>query len=128
MSGLLFVRNAEVTRILQADNYQGDADFELFRGRVAQGATTNRPVNLRQGVCYAFAAVAGTGLNELDMTLRRGAQTLGEDNALTGYPVVRFCATATGAHQVGIRSVAGAGEFVFRVFRQQAAEAPAAGT
>ena len=75
----------------------------------------------------ALVAVAGSGLNELDMTLRRGSATLGEDNALTGYPVVRFCATANGPHQVGIRSVAGSGDFVFRVFRQQSPE-PAAAT
>lgn len=120
MSGLLFVRNAEVTRLLQADGYQGDASFELFRGRVREGASTTRTVNLQNGTCYAFVAVGGEGVSDLNMTVQHGNQTVAEDRSLTAFPAVRYCARSSGQHRVVIESRHGTGEFVFRVFRRGA--------
>jgi hypothetical protein len=118
MSGLLFVRNAEITRVLQADGYQGDANFELFRGRIRQGASATRNVNLQQGACYAFVAVGGDGVSDLNMSLQQGGDTLAEDRSLTAFPSVRYCARASGPHRVVIQSAHGSGDFVFRVFRR----------
>jgi hypothetical protein len=124
MSGLLFVRNAEVTRILQADGYQGDANFELFRGRVRQGADSNRNVNLESGACYAFVAVGGAGVSDLDLSLAHGRQQVAQDNSAAAFPVARYCAPEGGQYRVTVRSAAGAGDFVFRVFRRQGGAAP----
>jgi len=112
--------NAEVTRILQTDNYQGDADFEIYRGRIRQGAATQRSVNLRANTCYAFMAVGGAGVSDLNMGLLQNRRQIATDNARTAFPQVRHCTQTASAYQVAIRSVAGSGEFVFRVFKQQA--------
>jgi hypothetical protein len=119
MQGLMFVRNAEVTRILQADGYQGDPDFELFRTRMVEGHATTRNVTLRAGVCYAFVAVGGTGLSDVTISVAQGRNTLAQGTALTGSPTVRYCAPSAGAYQVPIHVVHGNGEVVFRVFRRQ---------
>ncbi len=127
MNGLLFVRNAEVSRILQADGYQGDADFELVRGNIRQGRATTRNVSLRSGACYAFVAVGGAGVSDLNLALQQGRATVAEDRSLTAFPAVRYCARQAGAYNLQISSAHGTGDFVFRVFRRQETTTAAAG-
>ena len=119
MSGLLFVRNAEVTRILQADGYQGDADFELVRGTIREGRSATRTVNLQNGACYAFVGVGGTGVSDLNLVVQHGRAAVAEDRTLGAFPAARYCAHESGAHSVVISSAHGSGDFVFRVFRRQ---------
>lgn len=123
LSGIAFVRNAEVTRVLQADNYAGDTDFDIVRQQIREGANVTRNVTLRNGVCYAMVAVGGNGISDLDLTVQQGSTTVAEDRTLTAFPTARYCARAAGAHRVTISSRRGTGEFVFRMFRRQ--EAPA---
>ncbi len=120
MSGLMFVRNAEVSRILQADGYHGDANFSLFRGPVRHGGTSTQNVSLQQGACYAFVAIGGGGVDDLDLVVQRGRDSVAQDVSATAFPTARYCAPSAGAYRVTIRSASGNGEFVFRVFRRQA--------
>lgn len=119
MSGLLFVRNAEVSRIVNAEGYQGDADFSIERGRISENQSRTHNVTLRNGVCYAFVAVGGVGVSDLDLTVSRGNRTVAEDTTPTAFPSARYCATENGMHRVTVRSEHGSGEYVFRVFRRQ---------
>ncbi len=123
LTGIAFVRNAEVTRVLQADNYSGDSDFDIVRQQIRQGANVTRTVSLRNGACYAMVAVGGAGISDLDLSLAQGSTNVAEDRTFTAFPTARYCARAAGAHRVTISSRRGTGEFVFRVFRRQ--EAPA---
>ncbi|MEI8255355.1 MAG: hypothetical protein WCJ30_06740 [Deltaproteobacteria bacterium] len=127
MNGLLFVRNSEVSRILQADGYQGDADFELVRGNIREGRMTTRSVSLRSGACYAFVAVGGAGVSDLNLALQQGRATVAEDRTLTAFPAVRYCARQAGAYNLQISSARGTGDFVFRVFRRIEGVPPTAG-
>jgi hypothetical protein len=119
LSGIAFVRNAEVTRVLQTDGYQGDADFEIFRAQIREGGNATRNVSLRQGQCYAFVAVGGNGVSDLDLAVAKDGQTVAEDRTFTAFPTARFCARAAGSHRVTITSRRGSGDFVFRVFRRE---------
>jgi hypothetical protein len=119
LSGIAFVRNAEVTRVLQSDGYQGDASFEIFRGQIREGGSMQRSVSLRQGQCYAFVGVGGNGVSDLDLSVQKDGQTVSEDRSFTAFPTARFCARAGGAHRVSISSRHGSGDFVFRVFRRE---------
>jgi hypothetical protein len=71
-------------------------------------------------VCYAFVAVGGTGLSDVNITVAQGRSTLAQGSTLTASPAVRFCAQNAGQYQVPIRAVHGTGDIVFRVFRRQA--------
>jgi hypothetical protein len=121
LSGIAFVRNAEVTRVLLADGFAGDTDFDIVRQQIREGANSARSINLRNGACYAMVAVGGAGISDLDLTLAQGATTVAQDRTLTAFPTVRYCARTAGAHRVTISSRRGTGEFVFRVFRRQEA-------
>lgn len=72
MTGLLFVRNAEVSRVLLADGYEGDADFDLERRNIPQNEHANISVNLANGKCYAFVAVGGPGVSDLNLRVTKG--------------------------------------------------------
>ncbi|MBL8683842.1 MAG: hypothetical protein JNK05_32015 [Myxococcales bacterium] len=119
LSGIAFVRNAEVTRVLQSDGYAGDADFEIFRAQIREGANTTRNVTLRASQCYAFVGVGGNGVSDLDLVVQKDGQTVAEDRTFTAFPTARFCARNAGQHRVTISSRRGSGEFVFRVFRRE---------
>ncbi len=119
LNGIAFVRNAEVTRVLQTDGYQGDADFDIVRAQIREGANTQRTVSLRQGQCYAFVGVGGNGVSDLDLVVQKDGQTVAEDRTFTAFPTARFCARAAGSHRVTITSRRGSGDFVFRVFRRE---------
>jgi hypothetical protein len=119
LNGIAFVRNAEVTRVLQSDGYQGDSAFEIFRGQIRESASVQRTVSLRQGQCYAFVGVGGSGVSDLDLSVQKDGQTVAEDRSFTAFPTARFCARSAGVHRVSISSRRGSGDFVFRVFRRE---------
>jgi|LNFM01.1.fsa_nt_gb hypothetical protein len=119
LSGIAFVRNAEVTRVLQSDGYQGDADFEIVRAQIREGANTQRTVTVRANQCYAFVGVGGNGVSDLDLVVQKDGQTVAEDRTFTAFPTARFCARNAGQHRVTISSRRGSGDFVFRVFRRE---------
>jgi hypothetical protein len=123
LSGIAFVRNAEVTRVLQSDGYQGDASFDIVRAQIREGANTQRNVSLRANQCYAFVGVGGNGVSDLDLTVQKDGQTVAEDRTFTAFPTARFCARTAGSYRVTIASRHGSGEFVFRVFRREQAAA-----
>jgi hypothetical protein len=120
LSGIAFVRNAEVTRVLQSDGYQGDASFDIVRGQIREGASVQRNVSLRANQCYAFVGVGGAGVSDLDLSVSKDGQTVAEDRTFTAFPTVRFCTRSAGSYRVTITSRRGSGEFVFRVFRREA--------
>lgn len=119
LSGIAFVRNAEVTRVLQSDGYQGDASFDIVRAQIREGANTQRNVSLRANQCYAFVGVGGAGVSDLDLSVAKDGQTVAEDRTFTAFPTARFCARTAGSYRVTITSRHGSGEFVFRVFRRE---------
>lgn len=119
LSGIAFVRNAEVTRVLQSDGYQGDADFEIVRAQIREGGNSQRNVTLRANQCYAFVSVGGNGVSDLDLVVQKDGQTVAEDRTFTAFPTARFCARAAGQYRVTITSRRGSGDFVFRVFRRE---------
>lgn len=120
LTGLTFVRNSEMTRLLSADGYQGDANFDIYTGRIREGATVNRNITLEQGACYAVVAVGGDGVADLNLALQSGGRQVAVDTQPTAFPVVRYCATQAGAHRAVISAAHGSGSFVFRVFRRNA--------
>ena len=122
LNGIAFVRNAEVTRVLQSDGYQGDSSFEIVRAQIREGANTQRNVTLRSNQCYAFVGVGGNGVSDLDLSVQKDGQTVAEDRSFTAFPTARFCARNAGSYRVTIASRRGSGEFVFRVFRREQAE------
>ncbi|MDP3277273.1 MAG: hypothetical protein Q8Q09_18940 [Deltaproteobacteria bacterium] len=119
LSGIAFVRNAELSRVLSSDGYQGDADFEIQRSRIRENANATSSVTLRPNGCYALVVVGGVGVNSLSLSVSADGRPVAEDQSRSAFPSVRFCTQSGGAHRVTIASQRGGGDLVFRVFRQQ---------
>lgn len=121
LRGLIYVRLAEVTALLQVDGYGPDDAIDPGRGTLrSQGSSADETVTLQSGECYAVVAVGGDGVADLDLTLSHGGQEVATDQSVSAFPSVRHCATATGPHRIRLRAVDGAGPYFYQVFRRGA--------
>lgn len=121
LRGIIYVRLAEVTAILQVDGYVPDENFAPGRGALRRsGATAQHDVDLQGGQCYAVLAVGGEGISDLDLSLSQGGSALATDQAVSAFPSVRHCATSTGTYRIDLRAADGQGPYFYQVFRRGA--------
>lgn len=121
LSGLIYVRLAEVTQLLSVEGYTPDPDYSPGRGSLRrEGQSRSHELNLEQGRCYSILAVGGEGVNDLDAALMRGNTQLAADGTRNAFPSVRHCAEQTGRVTLQVRATSGSGDYFYQVFRQSA--------
>lgn len=121
MSGILYVRLAEVTALLNVESFQPDPGYSMDRGRLRrEGASATHSLQLQGGQCYSIVVVGGEGVRDLDVTLAQGSTQVASDLGVrNAFPSVRHCASTDGAYTVTVRAAAGSGDYVYQVFSQQ---------
>lgn len=121
MSGILYVRLAEVTALLNVESFQPDPGYSIERGRLRrEGATESHSLQLQGGQCYSVVVVGGEGVRDLDVTLSQGSTQVATDFGVrNAFPNVRHCTSSAGAYTVTVRAAAGSGDYVYQVFSQQ---------
>jgi len=126
LTGVLYLRAMEMVAVLDGEGYEPAAPPER-RARqtlAASGRRTHR-VRLDRGSCYAISAVGAQGLHDLDLELAppRGA-AVSTERGPNPLPVVRHCPTTSGRYRLTVSARAGAGRYVYQLFRR---DAPAEG-
>jgi hypothetical protein len=123
LRGLIYVRLAEVTALLNVEGYEADADFTPAQGRLRrEGTEASHNLDLVQGRCYSILVVGGEGLNDIDLTLAQGGTPLTTDGtSRNGFPSVRHCAQTTGRVSLTVKATTGAGQYFYQVFRRSGA-------
>jgi hypothetical protein len=125
IAGVLYVRLAEVTALLNVEGFQPDPGYSIDRGRLrTEGATATHELDLQGGHCYSIVVVGGEGVRDLDVTLSQGATQVATDFGVrNAFPSVRHCASANARFTVSVRAAAGSGEYVYQVFSQAGQDA-----
>ena len=123
LQGLIYVRHAELSRLLDVDEYEADISLAPERGRIRRpGEVRRHRVELEGDTCYTIVAVGGAGVRDLDMRVSRstrGSQLAGQDLSSNAFPQVQFCPQSGGIHQVELTGANGTGEYFFQVFRRR---------
>ncbi|HEY8535452.1 MAG TPA: hypothetical protein VIL25_03350, partial [Vicinamibacterales bacterium] len=121
LRGLIYVRIAEVTALLNVEGFQPDPGFTPQNGTLRrQGATATHTVELTGGQCYAIVVAGGDGVNDLDVTLSRGGTQLANDyGSRNAFPSVRHCATEDGRYTINVTAANGHGRYHVQVFTRQ---------
>ena len=119
LSGLIYVRLGEVTSLLSVEGYEPDPNFAPGKGTLRrEGASANHNLQLPAGGCYAVVVVGGDGVNDLDVTLSKGSDTLAGDGSRNAFPAVRYCTTTAGRYKVSVRAATGSGPYFYQVFKR----------
>jgi hypothetical protein len=119
ISGLMYVRLAEVTSLLNVEGYQPSVDFSPERGRLRrEGQEAHHRLNLPQGKCYSILVVGGQGMNNLDVTLSHEGHELASDASRNAFPDVRLCTEEGGRYDLEVRAGQGSGDYFYQVFER----------
>ncbi len=119
LRGLIYVRLAEVTALLNVEGYEPDTSTAPGRGRLRrQGATSTHNLELPANHCVGILVVGGEGVNDLDVSLQRGRETLATDGTRNPFPTVRFCTTEAGRYRLTVRAANGSGQYFYQVFQR----------
>jgi hypothetical protein len=119
ISGLMYVRLAEVTSLLSVEGFEPSVDFSPERGRLRrQGQVAQHRLNLPQGKCYSILVVGGQGMNDLDVTLSHGGRELASDASRNAFPDVRLCTEEGGRYDLKVRAGQGSGDYFYQVFER----------
>ncbi len=120
LSGLIYVRLAEVTSLLSVEGFEPDANFSPGKGSLAsQGRSAQHSFKLPAGQCYSVLAVGGDGLSDMDLTLSRNGKQLASDGTRNGFPSVRYCSKEETDYQLQVTATGGSGEYFYQVFRRK---------
>lgn len=120
LNGLIYVRLAEVTSLLQVDGYQPSADFLPEKSRIRrEGGRANHSVFLPSGRCLAVLVVGGDGMHNVDASISVNGRALSRDDSNNAFPDLRFCTQVEGQYDLQITAAAGSGEYFYQVFERQ---------
>lgn len=121
LSGILYVRLAEITALLSVESFAPDPGYSLERGRLRrEGQTATHALPLQGGQCYSIVVVGGDGVRDLDVTLTRGGTQVATDfGARNAFPNVRHCTSANETFTLSVSTRSGSGDYVYQVFSQQ---------
>ncbi len=121
LQGLIWVRLAEMTKLLEVEGYTPDVQNTPARGHVRrQGQSARHNIQLEGGQCYAVLAVGGDGVNNLDLKLMDGSNVVASDTTRTAFPDVRFCPPSSGRFAMEVTATNGAGDYFYEVLRRGA--------
>lgn len=121
LSGLIYVRLAEVTSLLSVEGYEPDIDATPGKGRLRRPlAQVEHDIELSHGSCYSILVVGGDGVHDLGAQLSRGGSTLASDGTRTAFPSLRHCPEQTGRYRLTVKAEQGSGEYFYQIFRRTA--------
>jgi hypothetical protein len=121
ISGLLYVRLAEVTSLLQVEGYQPSVDFMPERGRLRrEGLSARHRLDLPTGKCFSILVVGGQGVNNLDVALSHDGHELAADASRNAFPDVRLCTEEGGRYDLTVKAAHGSGDYFYQVFEREA--------
>ncbi len=119
LRGLIYVRLAEVTALLNVEGYEPDTSAAPGRGRLRrEGASRSHDLELPANHCVAVLVVGGQGVNDLDVSLQRRGETLSSDGTRNPFPTVRYCTTEAGRYRLTVRAASGHGQYFYQVFQR----------
>ncbi|MEM9068254.1 MAG: hypothetical protein AAGE52_07095 [Myxococcota bacterium] len=119
LNGLIYVRLAEVSALLNVEGYEPDATAAPGRGRLRrEGASANHNLELPANHCVGVLVVGGDGVSDLDITLTKSGRNLAADGTRNPFPTVRHCTTEAGRYRLSVSASGGSGEYFYQVFRR----------
>ncbi len=118
LSGLGYVRLAEVTALLNVEGYAPDPNYSMERGTLrSEGATETEQLQLSAGSCYSITVVGGDGIHDIDLALNQGGTQIATDlGARNAFPSVRQCVSTSGSFSLTVRAASGSGPYVMQIF------------
>ncbi|MFW6052167.1 MAG: hypothetical protein ACODAU_13395 [Myxococcota bacterium] len=120
LSGLIYVRLAEVTALLQNEGYAPSPDYTPGKGTLDRaGASAAHALELDGGQCYTVLVVGGQGINDLDTALIENGREVATDGTHNAFPSLRHCPESDGRYRLQIRAPKGSGEYFYQVFVRQ---------
>lgn len=125
LEGLIYVRLAELTALLNVEGYSPDPGYDLEQGRLrSEGANATHRLHLAGGQCYSIAVVGGDGMSDVEVSLSRGATTVASDvGVASAFSSVRRCVESEGDYTLTVSAASGSGPYLYQVFSR--ADAPA---
>ncbi len=121
MEGILYVRLAEVTALLNVESFQPDPGYSIDRGTLrSEGAEATHTIQLTGGQCYSIVVVGGEGVRDIDVSLVSGTTQVATDFGVrNAFPSVRHCPGSDASFTLRVRAASGSGGYVYQVFTQQ---------
>jgi hypothetical protein len=120
LSGLLYVRLAEVTSLLGTRGYAPDPDVTPVNGAFRRpGDRREHVVELPPSSCVLLVAVGGEGVHDLDVTVKRGELEVARGESRDAFTAVQTCTdpAAGDPYTVSVEIQEGAGPYFVQVFR-----------
>jgi len=85
-----------------------------------KGKSFSLSVEAKKGTCYKFVAVGGSGVDDIELQVKSGAQVVSQDSTTGDHPIAEHCPGSSGKLSVRIKAAKGSGAVLFSAF-----EAPA---
>ncbi|MCC6873939.1 MAG: hypothetical protein IT378_06455 [Sandaracinaceae bacterium] len=119
VEGLLYVRVAEATALLEARGYTPDPSFTPIKGSFRrEGAQQEHRLAIDEGGCVIVVAVGGPGVRDLDASLATGMGPPASDRDGGAMIALEACASSHQRTELSLASTRGSGEYFFQVFRR----------
>ncbi len=119
LSGLMYVRLAEVTQLLNVEGFEPDSDFTPERATFRrEGDQRTHTIPMRGGRCYSVLVVGGEGVVDVDASLLQGSTPVAAESSRNAFPSVRHCPAQNGNFTLKVQAVSGAGDYFFQLFTQ----------
>lgn len=122
LSGLMYLRLAEMTVLWQHEFFNPDIGFTPTKQRIRQvGRTVRHRLRLDAGRCYAVVAVGGEGIRDLQLSLKVGDASKDDEAEVGATSTVRYCVSAgeaTRSAELSVASKDGVGEYFIQLFIQ----------
>jgi len=119
LSGLMYVRLAEVTQLLNVEGFEPDTDFTPERATFRrEGEERSHDIPMRSGRCYSVLVVGGEGVDDLDASLFQGSTPIATESSRNAFPSVRHCPAQNGTFTLKVQASSGSGAYFFQLFTQ----------
>jgi hypothetical protein len=114
LAGVPFVRLAEATSLLAMQQYEplGAPESSDLR----QGAAKTYPLVFEDPVCHAVVGVGGLGVDEVDVEVVAGGQTVTTDTSDGPIAIAQVCPPLAQGAEIHVRARRGAGRVLYQLF------------
>lgn len=119
VEGLLYVRLAEATTLLEARGYAPDPSFTPIKGAFRrEGAHMDHSLHIAEGGCVIVVAVGGAGVHDLSAQLGTANGPAAIDGQQGALVALEACDSSHQHTALRLASARGSGEYFFQVFRR----------
>jgi hypothetical protein len=114
LAGVPFVRLAEATSLLSLEGYEPLGAPESSDMR--EGTVSTHPLAFETPVCHAVVGVGGLGVDEVDVRVTAGGQTVVDDTSDGPIAIAQVCPPLADGASVSVRATRGAGRVLYQLF------------